>query len=63
MTTGSFADWAGTIAEIGPVYPFVGSEAILVIVGVVFWVAWHVVQMRQEAADLKEQDEHFNSGD
>lgn len=63
MTTGSFENWAGTISEIGPVYPFVGSEGILVIIGVVFWVAWHVFQMRQEAADLSEQDEHFKSGD
>ena len=42
MMTGSFTDWAGSIAEIGPIYPFVGTEWLLVIAGVGFWLAWHI---------------------
>lgn len=57
MTTGDFQDWAGTIADIGPIYPFVGTELLLVIAGVVFWVAWHIVQLKSEAARLREEDE------
>ena len=62
MKTGSFMDWAGNIADIGPIYPFVGWEPILVIAGLVFWVAWHIVQLRQENKQLQEEDEHFRSG-
>ena len=61
MMTGSFTDWAGTIAEIGPVYPFVGTEFLLVIAGLIFWVAWHVSQLKSESAKLKEEDDKFSS--
>lgn len=62
MMTGSFADWAGTIADIGPIYPFVGTEGLLVLAGVVFWVAWHIVQLVGESSKLKKEDEHHRSG-
>ncbi len=61
MTTGSFTDWAGTIADIGPVYPFVGTEFILFIIGVAFWIAWHIAQLKSEAAQLEEEDSHYRS--
>ncbi len=61
MTTGSFENWAGTIADIGPIYPFVGTETALVIAGLAYWIAWHVVQLKREAAKLKEEDEKFRS--
>jgi len=59
MSTGSFTDWAGTIAEIGPVYPFVGTEFLLVIAGLVFWVAWHISQLKAENAQLKKEEDQF----
>ncbi|MDE0310456.1 MAG: hypothetical protein OXI60_11610 [Acidiferrobacterales bacterium] len=62
MMTGSFTDWAGTIAEIGPIYPFVGTEWLLVLAGVVFWVAWHACQLSRETSNLKEEDKHHRSG-
>lgn len=62
MMTGSFTDWAGTITEIGPIYPFVGTEWLLVLAGVVFWLAWHVTQLSREASKLREEDEHHRSG-
>lgn len=60
MTTGDFADWAGSIAEIGPIYPFVGTEFLLVIAGLVFWVAWHIAQLRSESARLKDEEDKFS---
>ena len=32
----------------GAIYPGVGSEAILVIIGVVIWRGWHVISSKQE---------------
>lgn len=60
MTTGSFTDWAGSIADIGPIYPFVGTEFILFLIGMAFWVAWHIVQIKGETARLKEDEDRFS---
>jgi hypothetical protein len=46
--TGNFGNWDGDITAIGPIYPFVGSETLMVLILIVFWVAWHVIQMRME---------------
>ncbi len=54
MTTGNFENWTGEIADIGPVYPFVGTEMWLVVAGVVFWIGWHIVQC---SAEVKSQEE------
>ncbi len=59
MSTGSFTDWAGTISEIGPIYPFEGTEFVLVIAGLVFWVAWHISQLKAESARLKDEEDQF----
>ena len=36
----------------GAVYPGVGSEGILVIVGIVLWLGWHVLSNMQEKDKL-----------
>ena len=36
----------------GAVYPGVGTEGILVIVGVVLWLGWHVISNMQEKDKL-----------
>ncbi len=54
MTTGNFENFAGEIAEIGPMYPFVGSEGLLVVVGLVFWIAWHIWQTIHESKTYDE---------
>ena len=55
MTTASFENWAGTISEIGPIYPFVGSEILLFIIGLVTWIGWHVWQSSHETRDYEGQ--------
>lgn len=47
-------------ADIGPLYPFVGTEVILVVIGVVLWLAWHFLQTRQESAEDEEGVRKFN---
>lgn len=55
MSTGNVENWTGNIAEIGAAYPFVGLETPLVIAGLVFWVWWHISQMRSESRELEEE--------
>ena len=53
--TGNFENWAGNIADIGPIYPFVGSEWLLWIVGVALWLVWHFVQAGIERSEYDEE--------
>ena len=45
--------WAGAdLSTIGPIYPMVGSEFLLWILGLAFWIAFHIMQGRIEAQYL-----------
>jgi hypothetical protein len=48
MSTGNFANWDGDLTLLGPIYPFVGSEMLMVILAVIFWVGFHILQIRME---------------
>lgn len=58
MSTGNFENWAGTIADIGPIYPFVGSEGLLVALGLAFWVGWHLLQLCMESGEYRDGVDH-----
>ena len=47
--------WGGTITDIGPMYPMVGAEGLLVIIGVAAWIVWHVIQAKRENRDYEDQ--------
>ena len=36
----------------GAIYPGVGTEGVLVLVGIVLWIGWHVISARQESEKL-----------
>ena len=55
--------WGGTITDIGPIYPMVGAEGLLVIIGVVLWIVWHVIQAKRENRDYEEQIRKYGSPD
>ena len=38
----------------GAIYPGVGSEGILVILGFIIWIGWHVLAARQESEKLSQ---------
>ncbi len=59
MATGNIENWTGNIAEIGAMYPFPGAETALFIAGVVFWLWWHIAQLRAESAELDEEVRKF----
>lgn len=47
--------WSGSIADLGAVYPMVGTEGLLVFIGVVSWILWHVIQARIENKTYEQQ--------
>ena len=63
MATGNIENWAGTIADLGPIYPFVGSEWLLWIIGMAFWIIWHILQSRIESRQYDDEVSRFGSKD
>lgn len=59
MATGQVESWAGNISDIGPLYPFVGSEVFWFIVGFALWILWHVLQIAQEKRTHREEVQRF----
>ena len=55
--------WGGTITDIGPMYPMVGTEGVLVIIGVVAWIVWHVIQAKRENREYEEQIRKYGGSD
>ena len=55
MSTNNMTDWAVDLADVGAVYPFQGAEGLMVILGLVFWIGWHVIQLRQEGREVRRE--------
>jgi len=52
LSTTIVESWKGAdLLALGPIYPMVGSEKILVAIGVIFWIAFH---FKQAAIERKE---------
>lgn len=52
MSTNGMTSWAVDLKDVGAIYPFQGTEVLLVILGIAFWIGWHILQMRNEAAEI-----------
>lgn len=51
--------WSGNIADLGAVYPMVGSEGVLVIIGLATWIAWHIIQTKIENRTYEDEIRRF----
>ena len=38
----------------GAIYPYVGTEGVLVIVALVIWIGWHVLTNNSESKELEQ---------
>ena len=63
MATTMVESWAVDLTAIGPIYPFVGSEVLLWLVGLAFWIGWHVWQLRFENRTYEAELRRLNSSD
>ena len=53
LSTTIVETWAGVdINTLGPIYPMVGSEFILFLIGLVFWLGFHFRQAGIEAKEM-----------
>ncbi len=55
MSTIGLDSWAVDLKDVGAIYPFQGSEVLMVIIGLAFWIGFHVMQMRQEAVEIADE--------
>jgi hypothetical protein len=55
--------WAVDLKDVGAIYPFQGSEVLMVVIGLVFWIGWHIWQTRQENAEIEADLAADRSGD
>ena len=61
--TGNFTNWDGDLTAVGPIYPFVGSEMLMVIILLVVWIGWHIVQLRMENRQMDDEARALRQGD
>ena len=59
MSTGLVDNWLN-IDTFGAIYPFVGTELLLTVVGFAFWIGWHIVQIKKENAEFRGDIENIN---
>ncbi len=54
MSTTQVETWAGAdLSQIGPIYPMVGTEIMLLVVGLIFWLSFHILQARIEKEEFE----------
>lgn len=58
MSTG-LDTWSQNLLEIGPLFPFAGTEWLWVIIGVGSWLIWHALQVRHETSVYEEDVERY----
>jgi hypothetical protein len=63
MSTNGLESWAVDLKDVGAIYPFQGAEVVMVIIGLAFWIGWHILQIRQESAEIAEDMAADRSGD
>lgn len=63
MSTNGMTSWAVDLKDIGAIYPFQGAEWLMVLIGFAFWILWHLMQMRQEEAEISREESSDSSGE
>ena len=63
MSTNGITNWAVDLKDVGAIYPFTGWEVVLVILGLIFWIGWHIIQTRHETAEIEADLKADRTGD
>ena len=59
MATTPIDTWAVDLADVTVIYPWVGSEGLMVLIAVVLWLAWHVWQIKHENTTYDREIERY----
>ena len=59
MATTPIDTWAVDLADVTVIYPWVGSEGLMVLIAVVLWLAWHVWQIKHENATYDQEIQRY----
>tara|TARA_B100001179_G_scaffold230561_1_gene218405 strand:+ start:1164 stop:1385 length:222 start_codon:yes stop_codon:yes gene_type:complete len=59
MATTPIDTWAVDLADVTVIYPWVGSEGLMVLIAVVLWLAWHVWQIKHENATYDQEIQKY----
>jgi hypothetical protein len=58
LSTTIVETWTGAdLSQLGPIYPMVGSEFMLFIIGLIFWLGFHFRQAGIEAKEMAADEE------
>jgi len=60
MQTTEITSWAVDLSTVGPIYPFVGTEMLWFVLGLVFWIGFHVWQAKFETKTYDEDMVHMS---
>ncbi len=61
MSTTMVETWAVDLVTVGPIYPMVGSEVVLWIIGMALWILWHIWQGRHESITYAEERRNLDT--
>lgn len=62
MSTG-LESWNTNLLEVGPLYPFVGTEMLWALIGIATWIIWHLLQIRGENKAYDDEEKAFSDGE
>ena len=63
MSTNGLTSWAVDLKDVGAIYPFQGWGGAHGHPGFIFWIGWHIIQTRQETAEIESDMVADRSGD
>jgi hypothetical protein len=55
VSTIGLTSWAVDLKDVGAIYPFQGLEWLFFILGLIFWIGWHIIQTRQETEIIEKE--------